>query len=166
MRVELTRSEQRIAEWLAQQRASTNRKRGITDARVGPQDSLQIDIDGLLGEFAFAKLFNLYPDMQLGVRPLHDVVTAIGGIDVKTTRYRTGKLLANVKKSSIPSDWYALMWLEDQGTLHFKGAAKAENLLAESNLRMLGGRPGYFLEQEELIQPESFKAMLEATKKG
>jgi hypothetical protein len=160
VQVTLTRSEQRIATWLAHQRASINRKRGITDAKVGPQDSLQIDIDGLLGEFAFAKLFNLYPDLQVGSRPLHDVMTAIGGIDVKTTRYRSGKLLATRKKSAIRSDWYALMWLESEATLYFRGVARADVLLDQSNLKPFGGTMSYWLEQRDLIQPEDFALLL------
>lgn len=161
MQVNLTRSEQRIATWLAEQRASIARKRGITDAKVGPQDSLQIDIDGLLGEVAFAKLFNLYPDLQTGERPLHDVMTAIGGVDVKTTRYRDGRLLATVKKSGIRTDWYALMWLENEATLHFRGAARADTFLDEANLRSIGRTTGYCLERSELIRPEEFKRLID-----
>lgn len=160
VKVVLTRSEVRICEWLGEQRLVINKKRGIKDARIGPQSSLQIDIDGLKGEFAFAKIFNLWPDMQLSQRPLHDVMSPLGGIDVKTTRYQSGKLLASRKKQEIPADWYALMWLEDDQTLHFVGAATADQLLNDSNLLDLGHGAGYALEQSQLVQPEEFKDLL------
>jgi hypothetical protein len=139
---------------------AVNGKRGITDQRIGPQSSFQIDIDGLKGEFAFCKLFNFWPDMMLGERPLHDLMTPLGGVDVKTTRYRTGKMLATKKKQSIPADWYALMWLENDNTLHFFGAATADQLLNDSNLRDLGYGESYALDQDQLVQPDDFKALL------
>lgn len=139
-----------------------NRRHGVADQRVGPQDSLQIDIDGLMGEFALAKLLNVYPDMQVGTRPLHDLMTSIGGVDVKTTRYKSGRLLANPKKATIPCDWYALMWLENDETVHFLGAASAEKLLADDKLKELNGRPAYLMDQDELISPTNFKYLVDA----
>lgn len=161
MKVTLTRSEVRICEWLGEQRLSIAKKVGIVDQRIGPQTSLQTDIDGLKGEFAFAKLFNLWPDLQVGERALHDLMTAIGGVDVKTTRYRSGKMLATKKKQSIPADWYALMWLEDDQTLHFLGAATGDQLLDDRNLRDLGYGESFALDQDQLVEPEEFKALLE-----
>lgn len=160
VKVVLTRSEVRICEWLGEQRLVINQKRGIKDARIGPQSSLQIDIDGLKGEFAFAKMFNLWPDLQLGQRPLHDVMSPLGGIDIKTTRHKGGLLLATKKKQGMPADWYALMWLENDFTLHFVGASTADQLLDDANLRNLGYGESYALDQSELVQPEEFKDLL------
>jgi hypothetical protein len=160
LRLKLTRSEQRIIEWLAAQRSSVARRRNIKDARIGPQDSEQIDIDGLKGEFAFAKMFNLWPDLQVGERLLHDVITPLGGVDVKATRYRSGRLLATRKKQTIPADWYALMWLEDDETIHCLGLAKGVDLLQDSNLRDLGRGVGYAMEQADLLQPSEFQRMI------
>ena len=162
MKVVLTESEARIVEWLAAQRSCSARKNNIKDAKIGPQNSLQIDIDGLKGEFAFAKLFNLWPDLQIGRRSIHDVESCIGGIDIKTTRYRTGRLLASRKKLEIPSVWYALMWLEDDKTVHCVGAAPASELLNESRLKDLGRGVGYAMEQAELIPPHRLKEMFDA----
>lgn len=161
MIIELSESELRIIKWLASQRSLLARKNNIHDAKIGPQDSEQIDIDGLIGEFGFAKLFNLWPDMEVGHRPVHDVECALGGVDVKTTRYRYGKLLASLKKQSIPAKWYALMWLENDNRIHFLGAASASHLLQKRNIKDLGRGPGYALDQIDLTPPEGFKFLLE-----
>lgn len=160
MKVVLTRSEVRICEWLGEQRLVINKKRGIKDARIGPQSSLQTDIDGLKGEFAFAKMFNLWPDLQLGQRPLHDVMSPLGGIDIKTTRHKGGRLLATKKKQAMPADWYALMWLEDDSIVHFIGASTAGQLLDDANLRNLGYGETYALDWGGLVQPEAFQGLL------
>jgi hypothetical protein len=161
MKIELSESELRIIKWLASQRSSLARKNNITDAKIGPQDSEEIDIDGLIGEFAFAKLFNLWPDMEVGHRPLHDVVCALGGVDVKTTRREGGRLLASLKKKSIPSDWYALMWIENDHTVHFRGAVMASTLFDDENIADLGHGRGYVMHQIDLTPPDSFKYHLE-----
>lgn len=98
--------------------------------------------------------------MGVSNRPVHDVETHMGGVDIKTTRYRTGRLLATRKKQSIPADWYALMWLEDERTVHFLGAAAGKTLLADTNLRDLGRGVGYAMDQSSLISPDDFKKML------
>lgn len=161
MIAKISQSEMRIIKWLASQRSTLARKNNISDAKIGPQGSEQIDIDGLIGEFAFAKLFNLWPDMEVGHTPVYDVKCSLGGVDVKTTRYRNGRLLACLKKNSIPADWYALMWLENDNTAHFVGAATAANLLRKANIKDLGRGPGYALDQEDLTPPDSFRYYLE-----
>lgn len=98
--------------------------------------------------------------MGVSNRPVHDVETHIGGVDIKTTRYRTGRLLATRKKQTIPADWYALMWLQDNQTVHFLGAAAGKTLLDETNLRDLGRGVGYALDQKDLISPEDFQKMM------
>ena len=99
--------------------------------------------------------------MEVGHTPVYDVKCSLGGVDVKTTRYRNGRLLACLKKNSIPADWYALMWLENDNTAHFVGAATAANLLRKANIKDLGRGPGYALDQEDLTPPASFRYYLE-----
>lgn len=160
MLVKLSESELYVIKWLASQRSSLARQNNIGDAKIGPQSSEQIDIDGLIGEFAFSKLFNLWPDMEVGHKPLYDVKCSLGGVDVKTTRYPKGRLLASLKKQSIPANWYALMWLEDDSTAHFIGAAQASDLFQRENIINLGHGPGYALDQFELVKPDVFRSIL------
>ena len=154
MIAKMSESELRIVKWLASQRSSLARKNNINDERIGPQGSEQIDIDGLIGEFAFAKLFNLWPDMEVGHTPLYDVKCALGTVDVKTTRYSGGRLLASMKKQNIQADWYALMWIEDECTVHFRGAASASRLFQQNNIINLGHGDSYALDQIDLTFPE------------
>lgn len=160
MRVELTEAEVRIIRWLAAQRSAMNRRTGTPDMKFGGDDSLQIDIDGLTGEFGLAKLFNLWPDMDVGNRPVDDLQTPLGGVDVKTTRRANGRLIGSQKKTVAPSDWYALMWLEDERTVHFMGAARKDDLFDQKNLRDLGRGLAYVMDQEDLVQPHQFQGLL------
>lgn len=136
-----------------------NRRRGVTDQKVSDADGLQVDIDGLKGEFAFAKAINRWPDMQVGQYLKADVETAIGGVDVKTTRYRNGRLLGHQNKTDKITDWYALMWIESENTIHFLGAASGEDLFKDECLTDLGKGMAYALRQEQLISPEKFVEM-------
>ena len=58
-RVELNNAEQRLARFMARSRMENAIKRGITNAQVGSQDRLDIDLEGYGAELAFCKLFNV-----------------------------------------------------------------------------------------------------------
>jgi len=151
MRVTLTESEFRICRWLAAQRHSGARAAGVTDQQMGPQSAEQTDLDGIGGEFAFCKAANLYPDMTIGARAggfdaqLHGM-----SVDVKTTRYENGKLLATLGKSIASADIYVLV----VGTIpeyRIAGWVHGVTLIHPRNIRDLGRGPGYALDQHDLL---------------
>ena len=169
MYVRLTAAEQRIVRFIAKSRSQTNRQNGITDARVGPQSSEDLDIIGFGAEMAFCKMFNVYPDFSVQPRKGGaDCLRFGNAIDVKSTTYGKGKLLAVPNKELLAADVYALMiveWAykddESEALFRFAGFAKASELLAENRLTDLGHGPTYAINQDELAQTHGAFAFVE-----
>lgn len=148
--VELNECEQRMAKFLARSRYEAARKTGKPNNRIGPQSDHFTDLEGIAAEIAFCKLFNAYPDTQIGVLEDADAYTIQhGAVDVKATKYQTGKLLAVKGKVHHPADSYALM-IGEFPRYRFAGWAKASELLRDENITDLGRGKGYALEQGDL----------------
>jgi len=108
--ITLTEAEQRLSKFLATRRYQNARSKGITDNKIGDQSNISTDLEGMAAEIAACRLLNVYPDLQTESIPVHDLVTSKGyTVDVKVTRYESGKLLAVKNKISNPSDFYMLM---------------------------------------------------------
>ena len=108
-------------------------------------DGFQADVDGMVAEMCFGKLFNYYVDMGLGKKKADFVSRKGETIDVKSTRYKTGKLLATLDKKNDPCDLYVLMVVDDHGAW-YRGFVRKEELFQESNIRDLGRGSGYVYE--------------------
>jgi hypothetical protein len=111
--VTLNPQEQAVCLALAKSRYANNRKAGTRNAKRGPHSNKQIDLEGISAEFAFAKLFNIFPDFSIVPRTADsdsgDCKLQYGrAVDVKATQYRTGKLISVPwKKPTV--DLFALM---------------------------------------------------------
>ena len=123
----------------------------VVDRQVGKQDPWEIDIDGVVGEYCVAKWLNVFPDFTVSIRKGGiDLVSHSGKtIDVKTTRYKTGKLLATTSKVNTACDIYVLAIVDDTGA-NIVGWASKDELLQDCNLVDLGHGKGFALEQSEL----------------
>ena len=145
MIIRLELAERKLAQFLATGRANANRKRGSEDRKQGPQNGLIADLDGVGAELAFAKAHNLYPDLSLDGAPKADCTGRWGEtIDVKTTRYASGRLLAVPWKRADPCDIYCLV----KGVFpdyEITGIATRAELFADENLTDLGHGPTYAL---------------------
>ena len=150
MEITLGEPETRICAWLAKQRHAANRQAAVADAQVGPQSSEMTDLEGIGGEFAFCKLFNLYPDMTIGARAGGaDAHIGTLSVDVKTTKYPTGRLLATLNKSEATCDIYALV-VGQMPNYCIRGWAYGRDLTNECNLTDLGYGKVYAMMQHEL----------------
>lgn len=151
MKITLTDSEQRIVRWLAEQRRSSNRRSGVANGRVGPQDDGYTDLNGVGAEFAFAKARNLWPDMTIGPRHGGPDCLAHNGakIDVKCTKYANGQLLAVAGKSAYDADYYVLL-VGEFPAYTLIGWAAASELITPERLTDLGHGPTYAMPQSEL----------------
>jgi hypothetical protein len=148
--IKLSDSEIKICEWLAKSRYKNNRKENIFDKKIGPQSCEITDLDGVFGEFAFCKAFNLYPDMSIEPRKGgFDLLWNGYKIDIKTTRYKTGKLLATKDKKLEDSDIYVLI-TSSHNNFTIAGWCYCEELIKKSNLVDLGYGLTYCLPQEKL----------------
>lgn len=149
----LNAQEQALCRYLAKLRHKNARNKNVKNNKIGGQSDEMTDLEGIGGEVAFCKLFNLYPDISIEVRNsktdkgdavLNDLV-----IDVKTTKYKTGRLLAAPWKE--PSvDLYALMIGEIDKGYSFKGFMAYSELTKQERLLDLGHGKGYAANQEEL----------------
>lgn len=93
-------------------RQAVNRESGITNLKAGPQDPMTTDIVGILGEVAFAKWANVYPDMTTHLRHGSFDATFRGwSVDVKSTRKPSGELWVDARPDKRASV-YVLVHIE------------------------------------------------------
>jgi hypothetical protein len=152
IRINLTESELFICRTLGVMRRSAAMHK-VIDQQMGNQDTWGIDIDGVVGEFCAAKAMNVCPDLTVGIRKGGaDLLTKEGKtVDVKTTRHKSGRLLATLKKVDLACDIYLLVIVDDFGG-DVIGWTTKEKLFNEKNKTNLGHGVGYGMEQDHLKQ--------------
>lgn len=141
--VTLNDVEQKICKAVANARHKTNRKSNVHNAKVGNQSNEQTDLDGVSGEMAFCKLADIYPKDIFVIHPKSakrgsdkkgDVTYLGKTVDIKTTAYRTGHLLATEGKTP-DVDYFALI-IRDRDKYVFKGFMKSTELLEDKRLKL------------------------------
>jgi len=160
--INLNENELELAKTMAITRNASNRKEGVIDnIQDKKRTSIQIDIDGIEAELAFFKLINKYPVSLLDTSnksksngtDFGDVFIDNLSIDVKSTRYKTGKLIqsgAKTLKSKI--DIYCLVIKEGENTFNMKGFYPSSLLLHEDNYgKHFPGRPCFAVPQKVLM---------------
>jgi len=152
MKIILNECEQKIAKHLAVSRNKNARSKGKPNTKMGNQSDADTDLEGIAGELVVCKALNLYPDTEIDLvdLPKFDLLTAKGNtVDVKTTKYLSGKMLATLKKNIADCNIYVLV----VGTFpayRIAGWCWAEELLKEENIIDLGHGKGYALTQDKL----------------
>ena len=150
--IELNDGEQEICKIIAKLRYKNNRDNNVKNSKVGDQSDELTDLEGIGGEMAFCKMVNSYPDFSINIRnsetDVGDVFLGGKWVDVKTTKYPNGKLLAVPWKNN-NVEIYALV----TGTFPkytYRGFMSAKKLLVESRLGDLGYGKTYIATQDEL----------------
>ena len=155
--IPITPDLQLLANIIGTMRSAVNRNSGVCDQKIGPQSGVQADIDGALGELAFAKWKNVWPDLSLSVRSgSYDCVVTGTRVDVKTTRYLNGRLTATLKQTA-DVDIYVLAII-DNDCVRFPGYLRASELRRDENIRDLGHGNTYCVEQEKLHKFAAFSS--------
>ena len=150
MVITLNEAEQRLAKFLAKARYENARSKHIHDKKIGPQSGELTDLEGIAGELAFCRLMNVYPDLQTDEILSYDCLLLNGlRVDVKTTKYRNGKILAAGWKDKNAVDVYALM-VGEFPNYRFAGMISAQKLMSEDKKINLGHGIVYAAEQDEL----------------
>ena len=151
IQVTLSEGAQEVAKLLATTRTDTNRKFGVKDTQVGTQERSEIELEGVASEIAFAELYNVMFDMTTEPRSGGaDCILWDGRrVDVKCTKYPTGKLLLKPDAITADVDIYVLM-VGTFPTYTFIGWAYTEELAHPDNITDLGHGPTYALEQDRL----------------
>ena len=146
----LTDLEQKLCTEGSEMRYNVARTSGVSNGKIGPQSNKETDLLGLGGELATARWLNVYPDLTIYARQGGvDLVSHSGiNIDVKTTKYRSGRLITPIHKN-ITGDLFALMIGKFPNYI-FKGFMSQEKLIDDSNIGNLGYGPTYMANQDEL----------------
>ena len=147
-----------MAHFVAKNRNTRNRHFNVTNLKISAADAATVDLEGVCGEIAFCKLFNAYPDLDTDRTPPHplfDCVVSGLRIDVKTTKWDSGKLIVDARKGSKTNgvDYYALMTGQFPGPYTFRGFIAREKLIIPSKLGTLANYQtyrSYIAEQSEL----------------
>jgi hypothetical protein len=149
MNITLNEVEIRLAKFVARKRYELARKNGRPNLRLGGQSDAETDLNGAAGEIAFCKAMNIYPNLITGEIDEYDADIPYGTVDVKTTKYRNGRLLAVRSKKMRQADLYALITGEIPH-FRFVGMATGSELFKDENIKDLGHGSGYVLDQSEL----------------
>ena len=149
----LNSAEQIVCKSLALMRYEIARAVNRKDQQIGKQPSWQTDEDGIGGEIAASRLLNIYPNLVLKPDAGWDILYQGMKIDVKTTRYINGRLLAKLNSRDEEVDAYLLV----TGAFpeyNVVGYASRDSLLSPENIIDLGHGKGYGLSQEQLTPVE------------
>lgn len=150
MVITLSPAEMKIAAYVFKSKQQYSKSNNHKDNIV--KNVNQIRLDGFVAEFAFAKKFNYWPDMNPMMNPDGIDFTLRNGqtVDIKTTRRSAGRLITYPDKKSRACDIYILTVLVTDDTVKFVGYATKEELFADSSLVDLGYGPTYAVDQKNL----------------
>jgi len=150
VKVTLNKLELKLAKYIGSHRYHNARDKGIEDRKMGDQSCEETDVEGAAAEIVFCKAYNLYPDLQFEVLLPHDAILHCGAtVDVKHTKYDSGRLLATTKKIEHPCDIYVLV-TGLKPAYEIRGGMPRELLFRAENIGDLGHGPGYMVEQDIL----------------
>ena len=155
IRVTLEPDEITICETVGRLRSLVARSSKVKDAKMGDQNGPEADVMGMKAEYAFAKVFNVFPDLGLTPRSgSPDGILNSQRYDIKSTHHLDGRLLST-RKVNPDIDVYVLGIVKNS-IVRFVGWASKEELIKEDNLIDLGYGKGYGLDQNQLneLHPE------------
>jgi hypothetical protein len=147
-RIELVEAEMDLCKTVGINRTKACRSAGLTNMlKDNPANEEFNEINGIAGELAYAKRYSLYPSGQFETSPrkaaldtgdfLHDGVS----VDVKTTRYSTGRLTL--------SDWKHVEKVDVRCLI-------TGNFLRSSNYRIRG-----FMTTRDMTSPSRYSLLFD-----
>jgi hypothetical protein len=149
MKVILQPDEITVCQMIGRMRSLIARSSGVKDAKMGDQDGAEADVIGMMAEYAFAKQFNVFPDLGLSPRSgSADGIIKGKRYDIKATTYKTGRLLCTVKDN--PDVDVYILAIVSGNEIDIVGWEYKENLRKDENLIDLGYGKGYALTQDKL----------------
>jgi len=149
MKITLQPDEVTVCQIIGRMRSLIARSSGVKDVKVGSQDGAESDVVGMIGEYAFAKQFNIFPDIGLSTRSgSADGIIKGKRYDIKSTTCKTGRLLCTVKDN--PDVDVYILAIVSGNEVDIVGWEYKDNLRKEENLIDLGYGKGYALTQDKL----------------
>jgi hypothetical protein len=148
MIVTLTDGEIEVCRMIAQMRDRQNT--GINHEKVSNKTQEEQTFEGVMGEVAFAKAMNVYPDLSTEPRKNgYDCLFNEHRVDIKATNVASGSLLLPEWKDNPDIDIYVLAILHPFH-VELVGWAFKTDLVQPENLKELGYGPTYKLTQQQL----------------
>jgi hypothetical protein len=169
--VTLISSEASIAKKVGEKRQVENDQVNVVSRKKGWKSEVETNIAGVSAEFAFCKLFNIFPDMTTTPRSKEvdkgDAMLPNGmTVDVKTTHLPNGTLMCpNYKADGVIFDLYALM-VGEHPSFIFKGFIRGKDFFSDKYLtRILSKGSGgynwcYKVEQKDLLTLEEIEELI------
>jgi len=147
--ITLSDSELMTCRVIGNMRSLCARGNQVNDAIMNDGFGMVMDEVGVIGEYAFCKLQNIFFDPSVSPRSgSYDCVFMGFRFDIKTTTRQDGRLLAT-KKRNPDVDAFALA-IVNGNEVSFPGFYLAKDLYVESNLKDLGHGEGYAVPQSML----------------
>ena len=158
----------RLCLFIAKHRQKNNRAvTPINTALASKEDPLYIDTEGVMSELAFCKLINTYPYDIFNVEPRSVAKGEDNGditfngfcIDVKVTKYQTGKLISVSKNDAVS---LIVMMIGENGTYRLAGGMLSDDMYTDDRYGLPAGfsKPCYWANQGDLIEPNQLLDML------
>ena len=151
MIVELDSSEILVCECIGRMRSLIARSANVKDQKIGNQNGIESDVMGIKAEYAFAKYFNVFPDLGLSPRS-GSCDGKLKGVayDIKSTHIKSGHLLAT-KKVNPDVDMYVLC-VVTQNQVDIKGYIFKKDLIKPENFNYFKNstEKSYFVDQSKL----------------
>jgi hypothetical protein len=154
MKVTLNPFEQWIAKGLAAKRLEQNQADGARDMNQSGQDPRVIELEGIGGELAYCKLFNIYPDLQYTERAAEDAISALHGrVDVKTAAPGRNLVIKATKQGTTVAGYVLMLGAFPE--YEYAGYMPTAEALADENLKTIrdGQDPCYFIPVQKLRKP-------------
>ena len=151
MIIELTPPEILVCQCIGRMRSLIARSANVKDQKIGNQNGSNADVQGFIAEYAFAKQFNVFPD--LGLIPRSGSCDGkLKGVayDIKSTHIKSGHLLAT-KKVNPDVDMYVLC-VVTKNQVDIKGYIFKKDFIKPENLKRFGNatHESYCVEQSAL----------------
>ena len=149
--ITLTHSELTMCRQIGNIRTLSSRGLYTKDSKVGKQPAWESDEWGVMGEYGFCKLHNIFFDPA--PKPYGDEYDFIyhgQRFDMKTTIIPHGQLITTMKKND-KVDFFALAILTGN-TITFPGYCKASRFYSDDNIKDLGYGDTYVVPQSQLTE--------------
>jgi hypothetical protein len=147
--ITLADSELATCRMIGNMRAICARSNNVNDTIVNKGSGLEMDEWGVVGEYAFCKLNNIFFDPSISPRSgSYDFVFHGVRFDMKTTTLKDGQLLATMKQNK-DVDAFALAILTNN-VVTFPGYCLARDMYKPENIKNLGRGEGYAIPQLRL----------------
>ena len=148
--VTLTREDMNIIRILGELRSSMSRSHGVKNNKVSELADHEIDIDGVMAEFAFCKHHNIFFDPTINPRSsTYDCFYKGKRIDIKSTRRQNGRLIKHINHNS-DVDVFVLAIIKEN-TVTFPGYCTAKFLYQPENIKKIGYGDTYVVEIDQLV---------------